>query len=145
MRMAPTGSECQLSFTPEPGYYLGATYINYGLTAGTMMVSYMSLRFGAGIESRTLIGPMVAFCVAFPLFFFRYARALWLAIDLGAPYDKPLIEGARAGGPMKVTETDRQFWSFLPLKNPSPPDHIAPSVSGWPSASISRTPMPPNT
>ena len=39
-------------------------------------------------------------------------------IDLGAAYDKPLIEKKLSGGkkPMIVTDEDRRFWSFQPLK-----------------------------
>jgi cytochrome c553 len=46
--------------------------------------------------------------------------AAW--IDLGAPYDKPLIEKtAGAKKPMKITDDDRRFWSFQPLKRVEPP------------------------
>src|SRR5262249_18653500 len=47
--------------------------------------------------------------------------AAW--IDLGAPYDRPLIDRTVQTGkkPMVVTDKDRQFWSFQPLKSPSPP------------------------
>ena len=45
-------------------------------------------------------------------------------IELGAPYDKPLIEkSAGASGEMIVTDSDRDFWSFRPLadvKVPTP-------------------------
>lgn len=44
-------------------------------------------------------------------------------IDLGAPYDKPLIE-KKAGALAKsgtITEQDRQFWSFQPLGHPPVP------------------------
>ena len=44
----------------------------------------------------------------------------WL--DLGAPYDKPLIEGGKVEGPMVVTDSHRQFWSFLPLRNVTVPE-----------------------
>jgi mono/diheme cytochrome c family protein len=49
------------------------------------------------------------------------AIAAW--IDLGAPYDKPLIEKADAGGkkPLVVTDEDRRFWSFVPLTRPALP------------------------
>ena len=50
------------------------------------------------------------------------ALAQW--IDYGAPYDKPLIENARKAGvklAMVVTDKDRQFWSFQPLKKYDPP------------------------
>jgi mono/diheme cytochrome c family protein len=44
-------------------------------------------------------------------------------IDLGAPYDKPLID--RPGSPkpktLVVTAADRDFWSFRPLKRPPLP------------------------
>ncbi len=45
-------------------------------------------------------------------------------IDLGAPYDRPLIDPAtiaKGKEPMRVTEKDRQFWSFQPLGKIVPP------------------------
>jgi hypothetical protein len=42
-------------------------------------------------------------------------------IDLGAPYDKPLVEKTGTRPPMKVTDEDRQFWSFRPLQMDEPP------------------------
>ncbi|MGY8641080.1 MAG: PSD1 and planctomycete cytochrome C domain-containing protein [Verrucomicrobiales bacterium] len=43
-------------------------------------------------------------------------------IELGAPYDKPLLE-KKEGKPeaMRVTDSDREFWSFKPLANAEPP------------------------
>lgn len=45
-------------------------------------------------------------------------------IDLGAPYDKPLIEHPKRSDSveMVVTDADRQFWSFQPLKVADPPE-----------------------
>jgi mono/diheme cytochrome c family protein len=46
--------------------------------------------------------------------------AAW--IDLGAPYDRPLIEKAAKGKkPMVVTDKDREFWAFRPLQDPPLP------------------------
>src|SRR5439155_16239909 len=43
-------------------------------------------------------------------------------IDLGAPYDRPLLDkGRTAQKPLVVTEEDRQFWSFRPLQRPALP------------------------
>jgi len=43
-------------------------------------------------------------------------------IDDGAPYDKPLVEkGAAPKGRAVVTDEDRKFWSFQPLRPQSPP------------------------
>ncbi|HZT81282.1 MAG TPA: DUF1549 domain-containing protein, partial [Gemmataceae bacterium] len=43
-------------------------------------------------------------------------------IDLGAPYDKPLVgRGGAAKKEMVVTDEDRKFWSFQPLRKAAPP------------------------
>ena len=43
-------------------------------------------------------------------------------IDAGAPYDKPLIaKSTLLRGHATVTEQDRKFWSFAPLKDAVPP------------------------
>ena len=44
-------------------------------------------------------------------------------IDLGAPYDRPLVEraaGEPAGAPV-FTDEERNFWSFRPLAAVVPP------------------------
>ncbi|HTI51180.1 MAG TPA: DUF983 domain-containing protein [Planctomycetaceae bacterium] len=80
-RMHERCSHCGLKYEREPGYFLGSIYINYGLTAFLISVGYVTLRFVYGIESRWLIVAFGLFCVLFPCLFFRYARALWLAMD----------------------------------------------------------------
>ncbi|MDB4657352.1 PSD1 and planctomycete cytochrome C domain-containing protein [Verrucomicrobiales bacterium] len=43
-------------------------------------------------------------------------------IELGAPYDKPLLEKKEGKpGAMRVTDSDREFWSFKRLANAVPP------------------------
>ncbi len=54
-------------------------------------------------------------------------------IDLGAPYDKPLVKHKDARGPLVVTDEDRQFWSFLPLT----PGELPPADS-WCRTKIDR-------
>ncbi len=44
-------------------------------------------------------------------------------IDLGAPYDRPLKAGATSeAGELIVTDADRSFWSFGPLRSVQPPE-----------------------
>ncbi len=45
--------------------------------------------------------------------------AAW--IDLGAPYDAPLVAGAVVRDKSVVSEDDRKWWAFLPLQKPAPP------------------------
>jgi uncharacterized protein (DUF983 family) len=64
-----------------PGFFLGSIYFNYGLTAVGVTVLFVVLRFGAGYSSGAVLPVTVAFTVLFPMWFFRYARALWVAFD----------------------------------------------------------------
>ncbi len=72
---------CKLRYERAPGYFLGSAYINYGITSLGLTAAYLVLHIGWGFSNRVLIGPLAAFFVVFPLYFFRYARSLWLALD----------------------------------------------------------------
>ena len=72
---------CGTDFRREPGFYLGSIYFNYGLTALVVTVAYVVAQvIGEGRNPR-LLWSSAAFCVLFPLWFFRYARSLWLGMD----------------------------------------------------------------
>ena len=73
--------ECDLKLEREPGFFLGAIYFNYGVTAILVLIVYGILRFGLQIGSRQVLGITVALAVVFPIWFFRYARGLWLGFD----------------------------------------------------------------
>ena len=79
--MYATCDHCRLKYERAPGYFLGSAYINYGVTAVVLTVIYVTLALGRGVENRDLYIPMGALVILFPLFFFRYARSLWLAMD----------------------------------------------------------------
>lgn len=72
---------CGFQFERAPGYFLGSTYINYGLTAGLTTVSYVILHFGFRVSNGVLLPGLLTFCAIFPVVFFRYARSLWLSLD----------------------------------------------------------------
>ena len=80
-RMHENCPDCGLKYERAPGYFLGSAYINYAITAVALTVLYVGLHFGAELSNRTLAAPLAIFCVVLPLFLFRYARSLWLAID----------------------------------------------------------------
>jgi hypothetical protein len=79
--MHRTCSTCGFEFERAPGYFLGSTYINYGVTTLLTTWTYMVLRFGFEVPKSLLIPALATFCVIFPVVFFRYARSLWLAFD----------------------------------------------------------------
>lgn len=72
---------CRYPFERPPGYFLGSTYINYGVTAVITTFTYVVLYFGVGVEKQTLLPCLLVFCLIFPLVFFRFARSLWLSLD----------------------------------------------------------------
>lgn len=80
-RMPERCSACRLKFERSPGYFLGSTYFNYGLTALITTAIFIALRFSYQIPKEWIAPPLAAFCLVWPLFWFRYARALWLAFD----------------------------------------------------------------
>ena len=58
-------------------------YLGYGVTlagAGILWV-VLSLILGLGGDTRVLI-IIVVFVLSFPVWFFRYSRMLWMAMDL---------------------------------------------------------------
>jgi hypothetical protein len=72
---------CGLYFEREPGYFLGAIYFNYGVTVGLVTAAYLIPMFVLGRSINELLIPLVAFCVVFPLIFYRHARSFFLAFD----------------------------------------------------------------
>jgi hypothetical protein len=94
-------SECGCDFRREPGFYLGSIYVNYGLTAVVVTVTYVVAQFQGYGRSKLLMAAMLAWCVLFPLWFFRYARSLWLGMDHyvdptgNAPTNPPPTDGTR--------------------------------------------------
>jgi uncharacterized protein (DUF983 family) len=79
--MEPVCTGCGLKFQREPGYFLGSIYFNYGLTALLVTIAYFAAIFGADLQPPVVLWSLTAFCVLFPLWFFRYARSLWVGMD----------------------------------------------------------------
>jgi uncharacterized protein (DUF983 family) len=72
---------CGAAFEREPGFFLGSIYFNYGLTALIVAIAYPVLMFNRILSHEWLMAITLTFVVLFPLWFFRYARSLWLGFD----------------------------------------------------------------
>lgn len=77
--MHPDCSSCGLNFAREQGYYVGAMYLNYGLTVAIGLTAGLLLM--ERVPLRILYWPLGAFGLLFPLAFFRHSRSLWLACE----------------------------------------------------------------
>jgi uncharacterized protein (DUF983 family) len=72
---------CGRSFNRGPGYLLGSIYFNYGVTAMLVLILYFAMYFGEVLRDTQRLVLWSLFAVGFALWFFRYARAMWIAFD----------------------------------------------------------------
>jgi uncharacterized protein (DUF983 family) len=74
-------SHCGRTFDRGPGYFLGSIYFNYGITAMLVVAMFFTFFFTEWLTGNQSLWALSAFALVFPLWFFRYARALWIAFD----------------------------------------------------------------
>jgi uncharacterized protein (DUF983 family) len=72
---------CGLRFEREPGYFVGAIYVNYALTAVLCLGVPIALDVAIGIPLWLQITIGGTLAVLVPIVFFRYSRSLWLGIE----------------------------------------------------------------
>ena len=72
---------CALKFEREPGYFLGAMYVSYGLTLVPMLLLVLALWRGVGwTYSTALIGAALLYLPFVPPVV-RISRVVWIYID----------------------------------------------------------------
>jgi uncharacterized protein (DUF983 family) len=74
-------ANCGRRFDRGPGYLLGSIYFNYGVTAMLVLIGYFAMFFGEVLVGWQRLLLLSAFATVFAMWFFRYARALWMAFD----------------------------------------------------------------
>jgi len=72
---------CALVFEREPGYFVGAIYVNYSATSLIAIAGFLALDYFVALALLPQLLLWGGFAVLFPLFFFRYSRSLWLSLD----------------------------------------------------------------
>lgn len=81
---------CGLRFEREPGYFVGAIYLNYAASVLIAIPGYFVLDYLLGLSLVWQLVLLGAFCVLFPLWFFRYSKSLWLAFDYFIDPGRPI-------------------------------------------------------
>ena len=67
----------------ESGYFLPHVPIGYGFTVAVALGAWPLMRYVFGIQSNAaILTTMVAAGILFGVWFLRYAKMLWLALDL---------------------------------------------------------------
>jgi uncharacterized protein (DUF983 family) len=93
--------QCGLGYFREAGYYLGAMFINYGLTALIVLTVYLLLlrapdllHVSPGIK----IALWLAFAVVLSLALMRHSYSFWLSLDYWLePWEAPLPRTGQTG------------------------------------------------
>ena len=80
-RMAESCALCGLRFERAQGYFVGAIYINYAVTTLIAVGGFFLLWGQFGLSTRAQLLVLVPIVVVFPLWFFRYSRSFWLALE----------------------------------------------------------------
>jgi uncharacterized protein (DUF983 family) len=83
-RMLPSCPECELSYFPEQGYYVGAMIINYvATTAGVVTIFLLSLLLPdfTTLSTNSKILLWMVFAIALSLLLMRHAYSFWLGLD----------------------------------------------------------------
>ena len=67
----------------ESGYFLPHVAIGYAVTVLASLGCWPLMRYVFGIENAAItLGVMIAVAVLFGVWFVRYSKVLWLALDL---------------------------------------------------------------
>jgi uncharacterized protein (DUF983 family) len=72
---------CGLRFEREQGYFIGAMYINYGITVVLALIGFVGLEYWTRPSLTQQLVLWNVFGIVFPLLFFRHSRGLWLGFD----------------------------------------------------------------
>jgi uncharacterized protein (DUF983 family) len=72
---------CGLRFERAQGYFVGAIYINYAVTAVIAVGGFFLLWRWLDLSTSAQFAVWVPFLIAFPVVFFRWSRSLWLGLE----------------------------------------------------------------
>jgi uncharacterized protein (DUF983 family) len=79
--LRPQCALCGLTFERAQGYWVGAIYLNYAVTATLAVGGYFLLWARTDLSPGVQLAIWIPFLLVFPLWFFRYSRSLWLALE----------------------------------------------------------------
>jgi len=76
-------ASCGYFFMRESGYFLPHVVIGYAFTVLASLGSWPVVRYAFGIRNAAVtLAIMIAVAVLFGVWFIRYSKALWIALDL---------------------------------------------------------------
>src|SRR5439155_27161407 len=79
--MAEACALCGLRFERAQGYFVGAIYVNYAMTAVLTIGGFFLLWRLTALSTAAQLALLLPVVILFPLWFFRYSRSLLLALE----------------------------------------------------------------
>ena len=80
-RMHEACAACGFRYERAPGYFVGAIYVNYAVTAAVALGTVFLADALLGLSLAWQIALGIALGALVPLLFFRYSRSLWLSLE----------------------------------------------------------------
>jgi len=71
-------SHCEVSFEPEPGFYIGAMFVSYALNVGVLLSVGIMLYLLYSPSDWVYISVVSFFVIVFSPFTFRFSRIIFL-------------------------------------------------------------------
>lgn len=81
-------SHCDLKYMMEPSFYYGAMYVNYALTVGLAVITFIVAHLGLGLNLLNSFFAIVAVLLLTITLTLRLSRIIWIHIFV--KYDKSL-------------------------------------------------------
>lgn len=81
--------ECGLRFQREPGYFVGAAYLNAIATLSVLLIVSLAVLVPRPDVGDAFYAWMIVIASAVPLLLFRHSRAAWLSLDYLVSPPKP--------------------------------------------------------
>ena len=79
--MHETCPSCGFRFEREQGYFVGAIYVNYAVTAVVCLGGAVALDVAFGVPLWAQLAVACSLAALVPVVFFRYSRSFWLGIE----------------------------------------------------------------
>ena len=98
LRAAERCRVCGLKFEREDGFFLGALVINYTVTMVLLLAPLLVFVFRQEIDVLPAVVIGIAWCIIFPILFYRPSKSLWLmTYYVFLPRDLPANGGSKEG------------------------------------------------
>lgn len=88
---------CGLRYEREPGYFVGAIYVNYAAAVAIGIGTVLVLDWTIGLTLRAQLVIGITLAAVVPLVFFRWARSVWLGLDYFLTSADERVERRRSG------------------------------------------------